>query len=150
MSLEWFTMPTTESSLSCSIPTHSRTMGGGAASLAAGSPERGCRRQWPGVQTAGGCGAAKLRSSRQSAAGGSGLSAGAAGSGGCHRRAGGAAGCDSIRGSAEVGQQVCGLRSASGGRPQSCPTGANRRSEREHNKLLVMPSRKEEKAEGLN
>ena len=66
-------------------------MSGGAASMAAGSPERGCRRQRAGGQTAGGCGAAKLRSNRQSAAGGSGLSAGAAGSGGCLRRAGGEA-----------------------------------------------------------
>ncbi len=83
MSLEWFTMPTTESSLSSSISTHNSTMGGGAASMAASSPERGCRRQPTRVETACGCGAAKLRSNRLPTAVGSGQSSGAAGSGGC-------------------------------------------------------------------
>jgi hypothetical protein len=122
---QWLIMTSTMSIRISIITTLCSTMSGGAASMAAGSPERGCRRQPTGVETACGCGAAKLRSNRLSAAGGCGQSAGAGGSGGCHRRAGGAAGCESIRGSAEVGQQVCGLRSVSGGRPQSCPTGAN-------------------------
>jgi len=42
------------------------------------------------------------------------------------RRVGESVGRASGRGSAEGGKQVCGSPQRSGGRPQSCPTGANR------------------------
>jgi hypothetical protein len=125
-------------------------MSGGAASMAASSPERGCRCQPTGVETACGCGAAKLRSNRLSAAGDSGQSAGAAGSEGCLRRAGGAAGCESIRGSAEVGQQICGLRSVAEDVYSLARLEQTDAASESRTSLLVMPSRKEEKAEGLN
>ena len=65
---QWLIMTSTMSIRISIITTLCSTMSGGAASMAAGSPERGCRRQPTGVETACGCGAAKLRSNRLSAA----------------------------------------------------------------------------------
>ncbi len=61
-----FSSTTMTTTFTTTTPTISKssTMSGGAASMAASSPERGCRRQPTGVETACGCGAAKLRSNR--------------------------------------------------------------------------------------